>query len=226
MDLSRLTVPSLLGFGVRSGASLVPLVGVVLWGWGAFDLVVLYWLEIGAIVGLSLPLVAVFESASGTDGDTDDGPVSGVAGRVLAVCLPGAVLAMFWGGHGILLMAIANTLFAGLDQSDVWVSAGTVEPALAATVASYLLAVVTDLLGYSNVPGSHARSSLGRVVGDVMFFHTALIVGVFVVIALGSPLWLLVVIVVLKAALDVVRPLVRGDSRSDDAPDGATRQPS
>src|SRR5690606_32738251 len=65
-----------------AAANLVPLLGVVVWGWNAFELLVLYWLETAVIAFWTILQVGIAPTRA-TAGGLDGGRALGRAGRAV-----------------------------------------------------------------------------------------------------------------------------------------------
>ncbi len=189
-------------------SNLLPLAGVFLWGWDVGALVVLYWSEnliIGAYTLAKMVALA---------------PLRGL--------LSGAFFLIHYGGfcavHGVFVL----TLAVGLEdfdflEGDTW-PLFLVFVQLLVDVVRQVVAIAPPewLVAFAALAVSHGISLMAnyvrggefraQTVGSLMtapykrivILHVAIIAGGFGVIALGSPLPLLVLLVLLKLGLDVV----------------------
>ncbi len=186
--------PSLLVLGL---ANAVPIAGVVLLGWKVFPLVLLYWLEnvvVGAFNVAKLLLAQPREPAYW-------------AAKLLAVPFFVVHFGMFTFVHGVLLFALLGP--KGTRPFEIL---ATVPPAIRANHLGW--AVVTLLVShglsfYWNYlkNGEYQRASLNALMsqpyGRVVVLHLTVLFGGWIVLALGSPLLALVLLVALKTAADV-----------------------
>lgn len=184
---------------VLVAANLVPLAGVLFWGWEVFPLLVLFWLEnlvIGALNALRMLLVAPRDRAAW----------AAKLATVPFFCAHYGVFALI---HG----AIVFTLFGGraYEPKDLWL----LEPALralrdydlwlplAALAASHLFSLAWNDLYRGELRGASLQDLMGRPYKRVVVLHLAIIAGGFGVQALHSPAWALAALVGLKIFIDV-----------------------
>ncbi len=196
----------LIDLAVVVSVNLVPLVGVLFWGWSLGAVVVLYWIE-NAVIGLTNVPKLILASRSDGEDDADD------AGSVMLVFFVPFFLfhyGMFWTVHGVFVFVLFVPSI----------------PELLALWDTLLLAVVS--LVVQHAVGFYRefyrkRRYLDRAVGDqltnpygrVVVLHVAIIGGGFVIAAAGTPLGGLVLLVVLKTGYDLGVWFV--DQREDDS---------
>jgi hypothetical protein len=186
--------PSLLALVI---ANALPLVGVLFLGWTVFPLVLVYWLENLVIGGFNVAKLLLAQP------------------RQPAYWLGKAFLVPFFlvhfGGftyiHGVLVVS-----FFGPKGAQGFDLLTTVPAAIRANQLGWsLLGLVLShgLSFYWNYlrSGEYQRASLNALMaqpyGRVIVLHLTVLFGGWVVILLGSPLFALVVLVVLKTAADV-----------------------
>jgi hypothetical protein len=173
-------------------ANLVPLYGVLAWGWEVFPLLVLFWAE-NVIVGLL-----------------------NVA-RMLAVdpadlLLWGAKLfLMFTAGHGIFVLSGMfggqgyradgfNPLGAALQavrDFDLWLP-------IAILAASHLFSFLWNYLYRGEFRRAGLKALMHKPYARVVVLHVTIIFGGMAAVALGAPAWALVLLIALKTMIDVV----------------------
>lgn len=200
-------------------ANLVPLVGVVAFGWSVMTILVVYWLESGVIGLLNIPKLAMARGAvevQAGEARLSFPILTGGLSRVLALAfaIPFFVVhyGIFWFGHGLvvfLLPAMARAASAPdlAEATDPFALAG-VEPSVVLSAAGVLL--VSHLVSfwrnfvrrreYLRVsPTAQMAAPYGRVI----VMHLTILAGGFLSLAIGSPIGALVILVVLKTALDL-----------------------
>ena len=227
------------------GFNLVPLIGVVLWGWNVATILVLYWAENGIIGALNVPKMLLAR-----------GPVAPGQGFVRANGAPagsgiGMVVfflihyGLFWLVHGIFVFTLPFFVGLGAGAADLTpLSPGAFPPGfdpgsgpgpfdgvvrsgpnLAAVglgvmglaisrIASFLINFVGRREYLTVSPAAQMFAPYGRLV----ILHMTIILGAFVSLTLGSPVGAIVVLVILKTAVDLAlhlrehdRPAVRTD---------------
>ncbi len=175
-------------------ANLVPVLGVLALGWRTFDVVLLYWVEnvvIGAVNALRMLACA--------------------KGRKLFL-IPFFIAhyGFFCFGH---LMAIA-LLFDGPDEIlAIWQQYFAMPPraalrsplwiGVAAIAASHLFSFLVNFLA----AGEHRRTTvdklMGRPYGRIVVLQVAILVGAVLIEWLGTPVGLLLALVVIKIVVDL-----------------------
>ena len=189
---ARLSVPILVA------ANLVPLLGVLLWDWDVFLLLLLFWCEnvVIGIFGIARLIVA---------GKTES-PVEGLVLPVFFLVHYGG----FMFGHFMVLFAIysghaeeAGRLVEPEDYYRViieqlnWV-------AVLALFISHAWSFVENFMGQQE----HERLTPGQAMAlpyrRMMITHVALIAGGFFLVERGQPLAGLVFLIALKIALDLI----------------------
>jgi len=182
---------------VLIAANLLPLVGVLFWGWDVFFLLLLFWCEnvIIGVFGIARLIVA---------SDTEN------AGEGLF--LPAFFLIHYGGfmfGHFMLLFAMYSSHAAGAGQS--------AEPAdyysmvienlnwiaVVALFISHGWSFVENYMGKREYENLRPGAAMALPYRRVMITHVALLAGGFFLVERGQPLVGLVLLVLLKIILDV-----------------------
>jgi len=200
-------------------ANLFPLVGVMFWHWDAFYVVLLYWVE-NLIVGFYTILKIFFAKAERP------------AFRFFRI-FPAAFFTLhyvgFCGGHGLfilflfgdkdaepfpqgeawpcflvflqLLINVIRQLFAVLPRQMLLILAGL--------FVSHGIAFVNNYLLNGEYLTAKTKNIMGEPYPRIFVLHIAIIIGAFFTMALGSPIALLVVLVILKTAFEISWQLKR-----------------
>ena len=186
--------------------NLIPLVGVLFWGWNVATLLVLYWVENGIVGILNVPKMLLARGpASPSEGELRiNGRVStSSAGMVVFFLIHYGI---FWFVHGIFVWTLPTfASFGGVSGVS-----GSRGPDLSAVAwgalglaISHGASFVMNFLGrkeYLRVsPGSQMFAPYGRL----LILHMAIILGAFVSILIGSPVGALAVLVILKTIVDL-----------------------
>lgn len=194
-------------------SNLLPIVGVLFWGWNLWSIIILYWIENGIVGALNIPKMLLAQGG-------DEEGRSGLRGRVLLTGFFAIHYGIFWSVHGIFVWLFLP-LFAGFSTFAQPVGFG------GAVVGA------SDGLGFSGVRGdvlqwgaialliSHGasfvlnyvgrREYLARSVGQqmsapyarVVILHLTILFGAFVSALIGQPIGALVILVGLKTVLDL-----------------------
>jgi hypothetical protein len=209
--------------------NLVPLVGVLLGRWNVATLLVLYWVENGVIGILNVPKILLAEGQAQTG--PARAVAVGQASRGLVAAFFLVHYGIFWVVHGIFVWTLpmfasiggaTGALFGGPGAIDAPFGGsgvggfGPFGPAAGTGVdgsavvwgaiglaISHAVSFVLNYLGrgeYRKVsPQEQAQEPYSRLI----VLHLAIIFGGFVSLMLGSPIGAIIVLVLLKTALDV-----------------------
>ena len=178
-------------------ANLVPLVGVVGLGWDLGEVMVLFWAESGIIGFYSLLRLCY------------------VAGWT-AVVLGPFFLAHFGGfmaGHFIFIYALfiqgveSDGTIAGGGEAGVFETLTDVfvplSPALVALFFSHGVSFFTNFLRRREYVGRNPSDQMKEPYKRVVVMHVTIIFGGWVILALGTPVWALILLLGLKTAVDL-----------------------
>ncbi len=186
-------------------ANLVPLVGVILFGWDMGRIMVLYWAE-SAIIGVfNLLKMAVIGK--------------------WAILFIGPFFLGHFGGFMIVHLLFIYGFFiegagagSAIPLSQVAADFVILWPALAALFMSHALSFYLNFIGRREYAGRQIARQMGEPYKRIMVMHVTIIFGGFLVMALDSTLPALMLLIVLKIAADV-RAHVR--ERAGGAPEPA-----
>ncbi len=181
-------------------ANALPLAGVLAWGWEVFPLLVLFWMEnvvVGALNALKILLAAPGEARLW----------AAKAFTLPFFCfhyglftlLHGVFVLTVFGGKGYEVHDPLSVLGAALRAASdygLWLAGGVL-------AASHAFSFAWNYLRRGEFRAASPKALMAQPYGRVMVLHLVIIVGGFGALALGSPLWALVLLVVLKTALDL-----------------------
>ena len=201
--LARLLTPSPeekpVSAWVLVAANLVPVAGVLAWNWSVFALIALFWME-NVIVGVFFALRMLL---------ADPREPALWAAKLFLVPFFCFHYGMFTAVHGLFVFG----LFGGkaYDPGSLYV----LEPAmrvardfglwlpLAALLASHGFSFLWNYLWRGEFRRARLTELMARPYGRVVVLHIAIILGAIGTLALGSPLWALLVLLALKIGLDL-----------------------
>ncbi len=203
-------------------ANALPLLGVLFWNWSTFAIVFIYWAE-NVVIGLINVLKMLWCSPSAED---RDGLHWQHAAKLFFVPFFTIHYGLFCLVHGVFVFALLggesggfegplgnwDLRFTVLKQTGaVWAIAGLTVSHLFSFVSNYLLG------------GEFRRVTLSDLMsqpyGRVVVLHLAILFGAIATFALGSPVWLLVILIVGKTALDLKFHLREHQGASKNQPD-------
>jgi hypothetical protein len=215
---------NLLSVVLLVAVNLLPLIGVVFWGWSLMLILVLYWVESGIVGAINVLKIARAEGsrdpAVSVEGNRITVRMSGVGAMLGRGALIGFFVmhyGIFWVVHGIFVFLMP--IFAGL-------SSGVADPTapgfgfgpmdfgplpldglgLSAALlgASHVVSFFTNYLGRGEYLRVTPEAQMMSVYGRVIVLHITIIGGAFVIAAFGTPVAALVLLIGLKTALDLV----------------------
>ena len=185
---------------VLVAANMLPLAGVLFWGWDVFPLLALFWME-NVIIGVLNALKMLL---------ADPADAALWAGKLFMVPFFCVHYGIFTAVHGMFVFSLFgakdyqaadgfNPLGPALRAAqthDLWLP-------LAVLAASHVFSFLWNYL----YRGEFRRAQLGvlmaRPYGRVIVLHLAILLGGFAVAMFGSPVWALVLLIALKIALDL-----------------------
>ncbi|MBI3751783.1 MAG: hypothetical protein HY263_09050 [Chloroflexi bacterium] len=195
-------------------ANAIPLVGVLLFGWSLWTILVLYWVENGVVGLWNVPRILLAGGAT--------------ASAVLRV--PTAIFFMlhyglFWLIHGVFVFALpqffgggGSTLGGGpaigpdglptlvapvVNGGFGEVAWSSVAIGAIALFLSHGASFFFNYLGKGEYLRTTAPVQMGAVYGRVVVLHLTILFGAMAIVFLGAPVLLLVVMVVAKTLFDL-----------------------
>jgi hypothetical protein len=180
-------------------ANLVPVAGVLLWDWSVFALIALFWME-NVIVG-------VFFALRMLCADPRDPALW--AAKLFMLPFFCFHYGMFTAIHGMFVFSIFGGRAYGASGLQV------LEPALhaarelglwlplAALLASHGFSFLWNYLYRGEFRTAQLPRLMAKPYGRVVVLHVAIILGGIAAMALGSPVWALLVLLALKIGLDL-----------------------
>jgi hypothetical protein len=193
--------------------NLVPLVGVAFFGWSLSTILVIYWFESGVIGALNVPKILLASGSAVPDGFTAtvngrqvdlSGPAEPVEGLHL---YPenGSVAGffvmhygVFWLVHGVFVF----TLFAPAPGSG-GLALATILAGVLGMVVSHAGSFLVNFVGNEEYRATSPGVQMKEPYRRVVVLHLTIVLGAFVVTAVGAPVAALVLLVGLKTATDL-----------------------
>lgn len=180
-------------------ANLVPVGGVLFFGWEVFPLMFLFWSE-NVVVGVFNVLKMVFAGGGGA---------AGQAAKIF--CIPFFCIhyGMFTFVHGVFVIALFGGGFGhagGFPNFDTFL--GVMQDnhlgwAVLGLTVSRGISFVTNYLGGGEYKNITAPQLMAQPYGRIVVLHLAILGGGFLMLALHQPVLGLLLLVVLKILLDL-----------------------
>jgi hypothetical protein len=179
--------------------NLIPIYGVLFMGWQVFPVMFLFWIE-NVIIGVSNVLKMLLSSPG------NFGQWVAKAFMIPFFCVH---YGMFTLVHGIFILVF----FGGYSQqgslmpgfSDVFNLIGTLQigAAVLALILSHTVSFVSNYIGKGEYKTAGLAELMAQPYGRVIILHITIIFGGFLVMALGSPVVGLVLLIALKTFVDI-----------------------
>jgi len=199
-------------------ANLVPLVGVLWFGWDVWGILIIYWLENG-IVGLFNVLKmrraeGLEDGSSTSSAETrrrlNSFKINGrpPSGSDKAALVPFFVMhyGIFWVVHGLFVLLLPT--FGAMGADDAPVFGTTLDPlaivfVLACLFISHGLSYRLNYIGRGEYLRTTAAQQMFAPYGRLVVLHITIIFGAILIGMTGAPAAAIVVLVLLKIALDL-----------------------
>jgi len=174
-------------------ANALPLVGVLFFGWDAFSIVLLYWSE-NVVVGFYNVLKMAFVKV--------DHPIEHI-GKLFMIPFFTIHYGMFTFVHGVFVMALFGRDSRGFPSPFQVNLSPSMYLAFACLFISHGISFINNYF----YKGERNRTNLGKLMGQpygrIVVLHIAILFGAFLTMALGSPVGILLILVLLKTVIDV-----------------------
>jgi uncharacterized protein DUF6498 len=185
-------------------ANLIPLIGVLFFGWSVWNILVIYWLENG-IVGV----INILKMSTATGDATTPGMTLTVNGKPASSMtkvglVPFFVIhyGIFWFVHGIFVLTLP-AFFSLMSDSAMTLDLGPVLFAAAALAISHGLSFWWNFLHGGEYRRTTAAALMFAPYKRLFALHITIIFGAFAVMFTGAPAAAVAVLVAIKTAIDV-----------------------
>jgi hypothetical protein len=212
-------------------ANLVPLCGVLWWQWSVSSVIVLYWFENIIIGVINVARMIAFSPADGSlaslVGATEEqlaATPQAVRNLNVPMLAHGAKLFMvpffvfhyffFCAGHGVFVFSMfpdEDGYFAADNGIDMLGTLGraieifSTPLAFAAVIlaSSHVVSFFVNYLGGAEYRRLDVRQLMMMPYGRIVVLHLTIIFGGFATMALGEPVWVVVILVLVKMVVDL-----------------------
>jgi hypothetical protein len=198
-------------------ANTLPIIGVLCFGWDAFAIVLLYWSE-NIVIGFYNVLKMAFVKM--------EHPTQHL-GKLFPISFFTVHYGGFTGGHGLFILTFFKQHTEGggfdpLSSGETWpcflvfvqLLINVIRQAISIIPPNMMYAIAGLFVshgisfGYNYFyKGERERTNLGKLMGQpygrIMVLHIAIIFGGFLTMAMGSPVGVLLILVLLKTVIDV-----------------------
>lgn len=192
--------------------NLIPLAGVIWFGWSVFEVLLLYWIENVAIGVMHAARMAI---------STRTNEVENGLSTTMFFCLH---YGMFTLVHGVFVITLFGVVGGGIKE----LSGGLLGPSLA-IFAWQVVSLCLDAARTEYFKGRRPDDLLFEPYPRVLALHLTVIAGGWFVSELGQPIWALVILVGVKMLCDLgiaaVSSMFSGSGESVGATMRALRKP-
>ncbi|MCU7960041.1 MAG: hypothetical protein KZQ58_08595 [gamma proteobacterium symbiont of Bathyaustriella thionipta] len=181
-------------------ANLLPLLGVLFFGWRVFPVLLLFWLE-NIVAGLfNLPRIWF------SRGDQDDDQARGK--KIATMLFFSLHYGFFTYVHGVFVMTLfgPNSMKQGsIHAAQVLhlISQLHLQWALLALFVSHLFSFLNNYMGRQEYQRATLKQLMNEPYGRVIILHLTILGGGFVLTLLGQPVLGVILLVVIKTVMDV-----------------------
>lgn len=192
-------------------ANCVPLLGVLLFGWSTFQIVLLYWFEnvvLGVVNVLKMlacsPDPTLVKPQHEMPAEGENNPLLTHSPKLFFVPFFIVHYGIFCGVHVVFVFALLSGggPFGKGDSASDELSLNLLIAALAFT-GSHVVSFFANYLGREEYRRTTLPDLMQAPYPRMVVLHVAIVLGAFATIALGSPLFLLLILIVGKTLLDL-----------------------
>jgi hypothetical protein len=180
----------------------IPLFGVLFFGWSLFSIMFLYWLENG-IIGFFNVFKIALARASGPSRFTINGRSVSPANKEVRIIFFILHYGLFWTVHGVFVFLFFGTSFepfGGVGLRGVAIAA-------AALFLSHGVSFFVNFLGKEEYLTVSPDQQMTEPYSRVVVLHVTVLAGGALADSLGAPLAALVLLILLKTAIDLLAHL-------------------
>lgn len=188
-------------------ANMVPLAGVLFFGWNVWTILIVYWLENGVVGAINVLKMgrAAGPFLPGRVSMTLNGRPAVDASK--AALIPFFVMhyGIFWTAHGVFVLTLPlfATLGSGRGGPGPLPSIWTIGLAIIALIVSHGLSYRLNYIGRGEYLQTSAANQMFAPYGRLVVLHVTIIVGALAIGLTGAPVAAIVVLIALKTVLDL-----------------------
>ena len=190
--------------------NLLPVFGVLLLGWDAGMILILYWIENLIVGAYTLPRILMSEGPPPTDDSVIGGtPLAARIGTALFFIVH---YGGFWLGHGVIAFLLAGEISSGTPSptDDGWGFWLAVAAMVIFQGVQFWQSWIKPRAWRTATPGGEMFRPYGRV----FVLHLTVLLGAFGLHAVGAPTWTMLLLCLGKMALELGGALGFGNRSS------------
>jgi cytochrome c oxidase subunit IV len=188
-------------------ANAIPLIGVLFFGWSVWTILIVYWLENGIVGGFNVLKMA--RAQGGDDSAATSWSLNGrpAASMAKAGLIPFFIIhyGVFWVVHGVFVFTLPLFVSIGANGSDIGQAPDiwTILFAVAALFVSHGLSYLFNYIGNGEYLRTSPIVQMFAPYGRLVVLHVTIIFGAIAISMTGAPVAAIVILVVLKTAMDL-----------------------
>ncbi len=179
-------------------ANVLPLAGVLFFGWDVGMVLITYWLENGIVGLINIPKILLARDSRTTLANEP-------SGRVIYAAFFAVHYGIFWLVHGVFVFVLFGRGSASGFTGPFEMVAN--DPALLlaalALLASHGASFLVNYIGRGEYKHTSPDSQALQPYSRMVILHVTIVLGGVLVLSLGEPLVALILLVVLKTAFDL-----------------------
>lgn len=187
--------------------NLVPLAGVLWLGWDLLLILAMYWAENGVVGVINVVKILTARGTGAPSGSwsVNGRPITSMT-RVGTAGFFSMHYGIFWVVHGVFIFMFVPAMTGDLGGEflpSTGIDLRVLALGTAGLAVSHGVSFWTNYIGRKEYLGLSPAQLMVQPYGRLVILHLTIILGAFVSISLGTPIGSLLVLVVLKIALDL-----------------------
>lgn len=185
-------------------ANVIPLVGVLFFGWSVWNILVIYWLENGIVGVINVVKMSIATGDDETSGVTFmvNGQPSTSASKMGLIPFFIVHYGIFWFVHGIFVLTLP-AFFSLMSDSGMTLDLGAVVFAAIGLAISHGLSFWWNFVHGGEYRRTTAAALMFAPYKRLFALHITIIFGAFAVMLTGAPAAAVAVLVAIKTAIDL-----------------------
>ena len=188
-------------------ANAIPLVGVLFLGWNVWTILTIYWLENGVYGIFNILKMAKAAGPEPTGGSAmlyNGRPVvGGAAAKATLIPFFFVHYGIFWVVHGIFVLTLPQFQAFGAESAGIASDPGAVAIVLIGLAISHGISYRFNYIGRGEYLRTSTSAQMIAPYGRLVVLHITIIVGGIAIATTGAPSAAVLILVLLKTALDL-----------------------
>ena len=208
-------------------ANAIPLIGVLFLGWNVWTILTIYWLENGVVGIFNILKMARAEGPepTGRAATLYNGRPVGTTAGAKATLIPFFIVhyGIFWVVHGIFVLTLPQFQAFGGESAGIRSDPVAIILVLIGLFISHAVSFRANYIGRGEYLRTSVSAQMNAPYGRLIVLHLTIIVGGLAIATTGAPSAAVLILVLLKTALDLGLHLA--EHREDAVPVRASSLP-